>query len=144
MKKRNALIVALMTALAVGVAGSDPVYADGSVNTPVAETIDGVEADLQDFEVEIVVDWLESKVNTPAEIAARYKKPNNRYRILQSAIRRGVPMISELTEVFYGSTNGVVPKESSKDIISNPAVTVPSVSGVKVIGVTKSLSYAQW
>lgn len=138
MKKRNALIVALMTALAVGVAGSDPVYADGSVNTPVAETIDGVEADLQDFEVEIVVDWLESKVNTPAEIAAKYKKPNNRYKILQAAIRRGVPVISELTEAFYGSTNGVVPKESSQDVIHNPAVTVPSVPGAPGVAAPKA------
>lgn len=140
MKKRNALIVALMTALSVGVAGNAPVYANGGTDTPVAEVIDGVEADLQDFEVEIVVDWLESKVNTPAEIAAKYKKPNNRYKILQSAIRRGVPMISELTEVFYGSTNGVVPKESSKDIISNPAVTVPSVSGAPGVAVPKVTS----
>lgn len=138
MKKRNALIVALMTALAVGVAGSDPVYADGSVNTPVAETIDGVEVDLQDFEVEIVVDWLESKVNTPAEIAAKYKKPNNRYKILQAAIRRGVPVISELTEAFYGSTNGVVPKESSQDVIHNPAVTVPAVPGAPGVAAPKA------
>ena len=77
MKNRNVWLVALMTALSVGVAGNAPVYANGGTDTPVAEVIDGVEADLQDFEVEIVVDWLESKVNTPAEIAAKYKKPQH-------------------------------------------------------------------
>lgn len=138
MKKSDVLLVALMTALSVGVAGNVPVYANGGTNTPVAETINGVEADLQDFEVEIVVDWLESKVNTPAEIAAKYKKPNNRYNILQSAIRRGVPVISELTEAFYGSTNGVVPKESSRDVINNPAVTVPSAPGTASVAVQKA------
>lgn len=138
MKNRNVWLVALMTALSVGVAGNAPVYANGGTDTPVAEVIDGVEADLQDFEVEIVVDWLESKVNTPAEIAAKYKKPNNRYKILQAAIRRGVPVISELTEAFYGSTNGVVPKESSQDVIHNPAVTVPSVPGAPGVAAPKA------
>ena len=86
MKNRNVWLVALMTALFVGVAGNAPVYANGGTDTPVAEVIDGVEADLQDFEVEIVVDWLESKVNTPAEIAdikpSQQREPDTSFSLI--------------------------------------------------------------
>lgn len=131
---KRKLIVALIATLSINLVSDNIVSYAGSATSEMAVVVEG---ELYAHEVEIIVDWLEAGVNTPQEIAERYKNPTNRYNILQTAIRRNVPIVSALTEAFYGTTNGVLPGGvNSNKVIKDPAVTVPSnvpaVPGVSV------------